>query len=149
MSPELLPPHTAGRISPSTQTDVWAFGVLLWECMTGQRPFAHLQLHKSEEEFRIAIINHVSGGGDVMAAAISTRTDGTLEAMGIYGLVRDCLQRTPAKRTTMAAVALALKSQLARVVSSPPSSELTPKPHSRVPLDPTLLVAQTGTGVTS
>lgn len=53
MSPEAI------RLHYSEKSDVWAFGVTCWECLTGDQPFNDLDLHQlairvREENFSLA-----------------------------------------------------------------------------------------------
>jgi serine/threonine-protein kinase len=90
MSPEQLD----GR-SVEAPADVWALGVMLYECIAGKRPFAR---GRPTEEVAATLL-----GTFAPLTAADRRVD---EALG--ELVARCLATDPAKRPTAAALATAL-----------------------------------------
>jgi serine/threonine protein kinase len=94
MAPEQFDPATFGEIGPAT--DVWAMGVILYELLTGKRPFAGKE--------RSAISREVCEGEPVRLRKQRARLNPRLEA-----IVERCLQKQPRQRYSSAgAVAEAL-----------------------------------------
>ena len=78
MSPEQVQGHTADK-----RTDVWAFGVVFFEMVTGRRPFRG----QTATETLASILKTEPDWGDLPPAVASRRTDGCSTA---------AFKRTPA-----------------------------------------------------
>jgi Tol biopolymer transport system component/predicted Ser/Thr protein kinase len=79
-----MPPEQARGLAVDRRADIWSFGVLLFEMLAGQRPFAGATLT------------------DVLAAIVSTEPDWTrlptTTPLRLERLIRRCLEKDPRQR---------------------------------------------------
>ena len=100
-TPAYMPPEQARGLAVDTRADVWAFGVLLYEMLTGKRPFAGATLT------------------DVIVSVIRTEPDWTALPAGtppaLEHLVRRCLVKDVRERLQDIREARVVLEQLAGV----------------------------------
>lgn len=75
-----MAPEQARGLAADQRADIWAFGVVLWEMLTGHRPFVGKTL------------------ADILSAVITTQPDLDAVPLGVRGLLAACLQKDPGKR---------------------------------------------------
>lgn len=120
----------------STASDVHAYGIILWEILTWQQPFHHLNIH------RVGL--HVLEGGRPEVPPISELPGSDTPQFALHGLdaylrlMRRCWAADPAARPTFQQVAAELRSMLealarARAGSKPPSGPSTPSMPASTP----------------
>ena len=79
-TPAYMSPEQVQGKPASTSVDVWAFGVLLYEMLTGERPFTGQTVH------------------DTLAAVLTGVPDMQRVPAAVRPLMRACLERDPRKR---------------------------------------------------
>jgi Tol biopolymer transport system component len=119
-----MPPEQAKGKTVDKRADIWAFGVVFYELLTGERLF------KGEEV------------GDILAAVIKDQPDLSRVPAQTRRLLRSCLQKDPKQRLSSVADAKLLLDDSAVAESVPPGTASAAR--SRLPwILATLLVATT------
>ncbi len=97
MSPEQLeacdPTHTRSPDSLTGASDVYSLGVVLWEMLTGSRPFADEQLIGSWSETLGRMVERRRGGPDLEVSEAVT-----VQLSDLVPILTKCLQADPAQR---------------------------------------------------
>jgi serine/threonine-protein kinase len=75
-----MAPEQARGAAVDKRADIWAFGVVLFEMLTGKQPFEGATV------------------SDTLAAVLKTEPDCTQVPMGAHKLLRQCLEKEPKKR---------------------------------------------------
>ena len=101
-NPAYMSPKQARGLAVDRRTDVWAFGCLLYELLTGRKPFAG------------------STPADTVAALLTQEPNLTIGSpdtpAAVRSLLRDCLKKNPEGRPAdMAAARLAISEALSRL----------------------------------
>jgi serine/threonine protein kinase/Tol biopolymer transport system component len=79
-TPAYMSPEQARGLGVDTRTDVWAFGCVLYEMVSGRRPFAG---------------DHIT---DILAGVVSKDPDWSVVPRPILRLIKACLEKDPKKR---------------------------------------------------
>ncbi|EMD33057.1 hypothetical protein CERSUDRAFT_118131 [Gelatoporia subvermispora B] len=106
MAPELLDPEQFGlvRAELSTQSDVFALGMILWELFTGRIPYYHLQ---KDAQVMSNILRAIRPKRPAQAGPLGLDDD-------IWALTEACWADNLQERPPMTAVIVRLKDALAR-----------------------------------
>ena len=122
-----MPPEQAKGKAVDKRADVWAFGVVFYELLTGERLF------KGEEV------------GDVLAAVIKDQPDLSRVPVQTRRLLRSCLQKDPKQRLSSVADAKLLLDEPAGAAHVPPG--VASAARSRLPWIVAALLLATTLGV--
>ena len=122
-----MPPEQAKGKAVDKRADIWAFGVVLYELLTGERLF------KGEEV------------GDVLAAVIKDQPDLSRVPVQTRRLLRSCLQKDPKQRLSSVADAKLLLDEPAGAAHVPPG--VASAARSRLPWIVAALLLATTLGV--
>lgn len=111
-TPMYMAPETWLQREPSTATDIWALGIILFELFEGAHPYAYVA---SPFEL-VQLLSHEEDPPPEFSRAREVPDE-------LSDLVRSCLAKNAARRPSAAEVALQLEALLTRGKMAPRSSE--------------------------
>ena len=119
-TPAYMSPEQARGLEVDTRTDIWAFGCLLYELLTGRRPFEGI----TPADTLAAVLTH-----DPDMTIVSPDTPAAARS-----LLRACLEKDPERRPPdMAAARLAIDDALSRLNQPVESTQTTERAALPVP----------------
>ncbi|GAB4815801.1 hypothetical protein N2152v2_002847 [Parachlorella kessleri] len=126
-NPRWLAPEVLQGGQANLASDVWAFGTVMWELMTWELPFAHMN------PFQIfMVVNQDEEGSGLVIPPPGALPAGPLRCYDQYvGLMKACHSRDPAQRPTMDQVVTALLPLVGAESQSRRSSMCFQKDESR------------------
>ncbi|HKY90818.1 MAG TPA: serine/threonine-protein kinase, partial [Nevskiaceae bacterium] len=93
MTPEYAAPEQLAGEAVSVATDVFSLGIVLFELLTGQRPFAKARTEDAPLASTRVVEDHATACGLADARALRKRLDGDLDAILARSLAHDVPQR--------------------------------------------------------
>lgn len=106
-TPSYMAPERWTQVAPTPAIDVWALGILLYELVSGARPFSDMELAQlafSSADPRLPVVEDAGANAGATSAADGTKTSSDAGASADSeedswrALARECLRRAPDRR---------------------------------------------------